>query len=250
MEEKNIIGMLSKTDKILLSNLKNGEMFANEVELKCGLERAAVINSARKLLSLNLIKIESITKSRLRLTYLGQKYLKEGLPEYRVFCFAKKNKTFEYKQLFSSIVMDKDELNAAIGVLKRLSAIKVDGSKISVNLDLSSLIEERNVILKSVENNENVDYKFVQDFIKRGIIEQINEINEKFSITLSGVKIIKDPEFNKDYIDKISTNDIKNWQGLNFRGYIENPEIISSLSGKTNVKTKFISLIKNAMVSM
>ncbi len=250
MEEKNIIGMLSKTDKILLSNLKNGEMFANEVELKCGLERAAVINSARKLLSLNLINIESITKSRLRLTYLGQKYLKEGLPEYRVFCFAKKNKTFEYKQLFSSIVMDKDELNAAIGVLKRLSAIKVDGGKISVNLDPSSLIEERNVILKSVENNENVDYKFVQDFIKRGIIEQINEINEKFSITLSGVKIIKDPEFNKDYIDKISTNDIKNWQGLNFRGYIENPEIISSLSGKTNVKTKFISLIKNAMVSM
>lgn len=70
MEEKNIIRMLSKTDKILLSALENGEMFSNEVELKCGLERAAVINSARKLLSLGLVNIESITETVFRLTPL------------------------------------------------------------------------------------------------------------------------------------------------------------------------------------
>ena len=250
MEEKNIIRMLSKTDKILLSALENGEMFSNEVELKCGLERAAVINSARKLLSLGLVNIESITETMFRLTPLGQKYLKEGLPEYRVFDFARINKTFEYKQLFSSVPMDKDELNAAIGVLKRLLAINVEGGKITANLDKSSQIEERNKILISIENGKNIDFNSVQDFIKRGIIEQINEIKEKFSITKEGIKILKNPEFSKEFIDKLSTNNIKNWQGLSFREYSENPEILSSLSGKTNIKTKFISLIKDAMVSM
>lgn len=250
MEEENIIRMLNKTDKILLSALENGEMFSSEIEIKYALERAAVINSARKLFSLNLVKVDNITASTLRLTSLGQKYLKEGLPEYRVFDLVRRNKTVEYKQLFSSVPMEKDELNAAIGVLKRMLAINIEGGKITVNPDKSARVEEQNSVLAAVEKEQNVSYEGIADLLRRGIIEQVSEIREKFSITQAGIKVLKNSDFKVEYIDKLSSNNIKNWNGLKFREYSEKPEILDSLSGKLNVKTKFISLIKDAMVSM
>ena len=250
MEEEKIIRMLNKTDKTLLSAIESQDMFSSEIELKYALERTAVINSARKLFSLGLVKIDNITLNRLRLTSLGEKYLKEGLPEYRVFEFLIVNKVVEYKQLFSSVPMEKNELNAAIGVLKKMSAINIDGGKITVNPDKLENVEEQNEILRKIEEDGEADYPGIADLIRRGIIEQVSEIREKFSITQSGIKIIKNSEFKVDYIDKLSPNNIKNWEGLKFREYSERPEILESLSGNLNIKTKFISFIKDAMVSM
>ena len=146
MEEEKIIRMLNKTDKVLLSAIKSEDMFSSEIELKYALERAAVINSARKLFSLGLIKIDNITENKLRLTSIGQKYLKEGLPEYRVFEFLVGNKEVEYKQLFLSIPMEKNELNAAIGVLKKMLAINVEVGKITVNPEGLKKVEEQNEV--------------------------------------------------------------------------------------------------------
>ncbi|MCL4376555.1 MAG: phenylalanine--tRNA ligase subunit alpha [Candidatus Parvarchaeota archaeon] len=250
MEEEKIIRMLNKTDKILLSAIEKEDMFSSEIELKYALERAAVINSARKLFSLGLVKIDNITANKLRLTPLGQKYLKEGLPEYRVFDFLKRNETVEYKQLFYSIPMEKNELNASIGVLKKMLAINVEGGKITVNTDKLEKVEEQNEVLQAVEKEQNVNYDGIADLIRRGIIEQASEIREKFSITQLGIKILKNSEFTVEYVDKLSPGNIKNWNGLKFREYSEKPEIFDSLSGNLNVKTKFISLIKDAMISM
>ncbi|MGC8533484.1 MAG: phenylalanine--tRNA ligase subunit alpha [Candidatus Parvarchaeum sp.] len=250
MEEEDIIRMLNKTDKIVLSSLQKGEMFSSEIEIKYALERAAVINSARKLFSLGLVKIDNIATNGLRLTALGQKYLKEGLPEYRVFEFLRHNKIVEYKQLFSSVPMEKNELNAAVGVLKRMLAINIEGGKITVNLDKSEKVEQQNSVLQMVEKEQNVNYDGINDLIRRGIVEQVNEIKEKFSITRTGINVLKNSEFKTDYVDKLSPNNIKNWERLKFREYSEKPEIFDSLSGKLNVKTKFISFIKDAMVSM
>ncbi|MCW1294987.1 MAG: hypothetical protein QXP07_04020, partial [Candidatus Parvarchaeum sp.] len=222
--EEDTIRMLNKTDKIVLSALEKGEMFSSELELKYALERAAVINSARKLFSLGLIKIDSITANTIRLTDLGQKYLKDGLPEYRVFEFLRHNKTVEYKQLFSSVPMEKDELNAAIGVLKRMLAINIEGGKITVNPDKSAKVEEQNRVLQIVEKEQNVNYDGTADLIRRGIMEQVSEIKEKFSITPAGIKLLKNSEFKAEYIDKLSPNNIKNWDGLKFREYSEKPE--------------------------
>ena len=250
MEEEKIIRMLSKTDKTLLSAIENEDMFSSELELKYALERAAVINSARKLFSLGLAKIDNITINKLRLTSLGQKYLKEGLPEYKVFEFLRRNNVVEYKQLFSSVPIEKDELNASIGVLKKMLAINVEGGKITVNPDKFAKVEAQNGILQTVEKEQDVNYESVADLIRRGIIEEVSEIREKVSITQFGIKILKNGEFTVEYIDKLSPNNIKNWEELKFREYSEKPEILDSLSGNLNVKTKFISLIKDAMVSM
>lgn len=250
MEEENIIRMLNKNDKMLLSALEHSEMFSSEIELKYALERSTVIKSARKLFSLGLVKIDNVTSNKIRLTSLGQKYLKEGLPEYRLFDFLRRNKIVEYKQLLFSVSMDKDEINAAIGVLKRMLAININGGKITVNLDKAAEVEEKNRVLVAVEKEQDVNYDVASDLIRRGIIEQINEIKEKFSITQFGIKVLKNSEFKEDYIDKLSPDNIKNWGGLKFREYGEKPEIPGSLSGKMNVKDKFISLIKDAMVSM
>ena len=145
MEEEKIIRMLSKTDKTLLSAIENEDMFSSELELKYALERAAVINSARKLFSLGLAKIDNITINKLRLTSLGQKYLKEGLPEYKVFEFLRRNNVVEYKQLFSSVPIEKDELNASIGVLKKMLAINVEGGN-----DCLSFLRYNHTILQLI----------------------------------------------------------------------------------------------------
>lgn len=251
MEKENPVRMLNKTDKRLLFLLKNEDMFSYEVESKENLDRPSVINSARKLLSLGMIKIDNITGTSLGLTDLGKKYLQEGLPEFRIVSFLRRNGTVEYKQLFSSVPLEKNELNAAIGALKKFSVVNVENGKMSLYPDRSEDISRKNGILQAVEKGEPTDYaEGVDDLLKRGILEESNEIREKFSVTAAGRQALKDKDFLVDYADKLSTDLIKNWKDVKFREYTRNPEILDSLSGKTNVKTKFISFIKDAMVSM
>ncbi len=251
MDDKNIIKLLNKTDKTLLSLLKDGSLFSSEIEIKEGIERAAIINSARKMLSAGLIKIDRITDTKLRLTSLGRKYLEEGLPEYNIANLLKSNKNVDYKLLSANVSLDKNELNAAIGSLKKFSIIRIDEGKITANLDKLGDIEKKNNILSEIEEDKPVEYKEgLEDLIKRGIIERADEIKEEFSITNYGKNILNEKEFNSDYIDKLSTSQIKNWENLKFREYSRNPEIIDSLSGKMNIKSKFMSFIKDVMVSM
>ena len=250
MEKENIIRMLNKTDKAVMTSLVNGEMFSTEIETNKALERSAVINSARKLLSLGLIRIDNITSTGVRLTALGKQYLTEGLPEYRVFNFIKKHGAVTYKQIFSGLSMDKNELNAAVGSLKKSSFITVEKDRVTINPDKEKEIVRKNSMLSAVEGGQSIDPEEISDLIKRGIVEQIESIREKLSITVLGKEITKDRGFAEEYLDKLSADNIKNWEGLRFREYSRNPEILNSLSGRSNIKTKFISFIKDAMVSM
>ena len=118
MEDKNIIRVLNKVDKSILLLLEGSDKFSDEIELSTALDRSSVINSGRKMLSLGLIKIEGIEEAQFILTKNGEVYLKEGLPEYRIFNFIKNNVTVTYSQLYN-MGMDKNEITAAIGYLKK-----------------------------------------------------------------------------------------------------------------------------------
>ncbi|EGD71922.1 MAG: Phenylalanyl-tRNA synthetase class IIc [Candidatus Parvarchaeum acidophilus ARMAN-5_'5-way FS'] len=249
MEDKNIIRVLNKVDKSILLLLEGSDKFSDEIELSTALDRSSVINSGRKMLSLGLIKIEGIEEAQFILTKNGEVYLKEGLPEYRIFNFIKNNVTVTYSQLYN-MGMDKNEITAAIGYLKKSGVLLEEKGKLSVDTKMESRLENRNKILYAVYKGLIKETEDLTDLLRRGIIENISKVREKFSITPLGNKIIKDSEFNEDLIDKLSKDNIKNWEGLKFREYADNPEILSSLSGKLNIKTKFSSFIKDVMISM
>ena len=250
MEDENTIRLLNKADKQVLRSLEKGDKFSDELELSTGLERSAVINSGRKMLSLDLVKMDGITGEEILLTELGKKYLSEGLPEYRVFEFIKRNGSVEYRQIFSDIGMEKDEISAAIGYLKKYSIIIDRGGKLTTDKDKEKQIYGRNSMLSQIKEGKSIDEGSADDLFKRGILERMSKLREKFSITSAGNRVINNKEFNVDLVDVLSSENIKEWEGLKFREYSRNPEILNSLSGKLNVKTMFSSFIKDVMVSM
>ena len=250
MEDEKIIRTLNKADKQILQLLQKEEKFADEIELSAGLEKSAVVNSGRKMLSLGLVKISGIISVNLSLTVSGKNYLEEGLPELRIYNFIQKHKGVEYKQLFSDTSLDKNEIAVAIGSLKKNDALKEENGRLFVKTEGGDAIKTRQDMLAAVAENKLNGSEDVQDLIKRGIIADISKIRDKFSITDLGRKIINNKEFSAEVVDKLSVENIRNWQNLRFREYSSRPEILDSLSGKLNVKTKFSNFIKNVMLSI
>ncbi len=250
MEDEKIIRMLNKVDKKILLLLEKEDKFSDEIELTTKLEKSAIINSGRKMMTLGLIKIEGISKEEVQLTENGRRYLKEGLPEYRVFKFISSNGSVDYKKLSIDLGMDKNEINAAIGYLKKSGILTEKNGILSVEGEKHDYIDERNSILSSINDHMPANASLFTDMFKRGIIENISSVREKFSITPLGKIIIKNEEFWVDMIDKLSKENITNWENLKFRRYSDNPEILNAISGKLNIKTKFSSFIKDVMVSM
>lgn len=250
MEQEKIIKMLNKVDKRILEIINSGEKFVDELEILTGFEKPAIINSGRKMMSFGLVKITGITSESLVLTDNGKKYLKDGLPEFVIFNFIKKYGEVEYKQLFLDTGLDKNEIAGAIGFLRKEGMLIEKNGKISVNLEKQADIEKKNKFLLEVGENKQADETDFSDLFRRNIVERITRIRDVFSITTLGKNIIKNKDFHVELIDKLSTENIKNWRGLTFREYGNMPEIPSIIAGKSNIKTKFSEFIKDVLVSM
>ena len=95
MNYNEIIESLSENDKKLLLNAKERTSIDN-ISNKIPLDLDTVRASVRKVFSLDLVKIENETTVNYRLTAVGKGYLKNGLPEYRVFKLLSAKKEINY----------------------------------------------------------------------------------------------------------------------------------------------------------
>ncbi len=245
---------LNTNDKIVLYHFSgnNDNKFGVKFE---ELDNDVISKSERKLLSLGLITLNNIVRYSYKLTDLGSNYLKLGLPEIRLANLLSKS-DLSYSEALSRFNMDKNELNAAIGVLKRFKLIDISNHKIHLIGDPSILSIRTDLILNV---NKSLDLKgfennLIDEFIKRGIIEKSIIENTDGKLTDFGKSVVNSPYFFQIAIDKLTPEMIIDWNNLGkdkiFMSYDLNAQNPIPIFGRKNVVKNFIKLIRDTFLSM
>jgi phenylalanyl-tRNA synthetase alpha chain len=250
MEADALAEQLNGTDKLLLSAIKDSPGFISELSAKLNVDKTALLNSTRKLLTYNLVTVINELNLKYTLSESGKIYLKNGLPEYFLYEFLNKTSGATYEHL-REIGLEKDELSAAIGNLKKSGILQMDNNLLMVDKNKSKTLEYKNMLLKAVsEEKPIIETDEVKDLLKRGIILRSETINEKVEIAPLGINVIKSTKFKKDLIDRLTPEIIKNWRGLEFREYNLETEPPIPLSGRKNIAKEFMSKMKDVLVAM
>lgn len=250
MVKDSIADFLNKTEKALLIAISTSPQSLSEISAATAVEKTALLNAARKLFGYNLVKISNEITVKYKLSELGEKYVDKGLPELLLVEYLEKNQDLPYERL-NEVYLEKNELSAAIGNLKKNKVIDIINGKIKLNETKVSDILSREAILKSIQNGKDVEEtEDLKDLVRRSILEKIEEVNERIEITKEGISVIKSGDFNKELVDKLTPDLIKKWEGAKFREYdlLAHPPV--PLSGKRNIAKQFISHMKDVLVAM
>lgn len=219
------------------------------------LDKDTVSKSERKLLSLGLIRITSNVNFKYSLTELGRDYLKNRLPEVRLVEFLSSSGA-PYGEILNKLKMSKEELNAAIGVLRRFGLIEVSNGKIYLKGD-SSVIENRSKFIEAISKDLDLskfDNSLFDEFLKRGIIEKSIEEMHEGVLTDLGKEVIESPYFFQVSIDRLTPDIIMEWDKIGkdkiFMSYDLNADVPIPVFGRKNIVKDFIKLIKDVFLSM
>ena len=251
MEIDRIAESLSRSEKTVLSQATSGPSYLSDIEIKTGLEKSAVYNAARKLSASGLVVMSSDAGVHYVLTALGKRYLERGLPEYVLARAALDNGKTDFKSL-SAEGLDRDEISVAVGLLRKNKAINVaqDGAITIAKKDIKDL-EMKNLILKSINDGSDVSGNAgLEDLIRRKIVEEIEEIHEKITITKDGIAVTLSPAFKAVLVDKLTPDVIRDWSKIKFREYSLDAEVPTPFYGKKHITKLFVDRIKDVMTVM
>ncbi len=222
---KQLIAGLHPLERKVIPYLKD-KVKLSELVKKTKLKEVEVMRALQWLENKNVLKIKLNFSEEIKLDKLGENYKKQGLPE-KKFLNSIKGET-----KVASIKLDKQELNACIGILKRQGAINI--SKKSKEL-IVSITEQGKKLLKKDSLEEALLKKLPMDLEKlkpeeklafknlsarKGIIK--TELVKERTILLNetGKKLAKEKLIDK-FIDSLTPKMLENssWKGKEFRSY-------------------------------
>ncbi|MFH1439914.1 MAG: phenylalanine--tRNA ligase subunit alpha [Candidatus Woesearchaeota archaeon] len=221
--ERRVLPLLVRTNSL------NGVM--NDTKLPL----AAVMRAFQWLENKEIVTIKEEIKEVVQLNKIGISASKHGLPEKR-FISAIKDKPLDASELIKEAKLEKDELNACIGILRKKAAIdiKKDGnvmiisiteqgkkmlSKESLEESFLKRLSEGSVELKTLKDEERFVF---ENFKKRkDFVEVITLKLKSAELTELGKEIIKIGIKDVKVVDRLTHDMLKkgSWEGKTFRRY-------------------------------
>ena len=144
---KDLIRSLHPLERKVVPNLKNN-ITLKELAKSSKLQEVEAMRALQWLENKKVLKSEQNITEEISLSDLGKKYLKKGLPERRLLEEVK-DKPLQIREL----KLEKDELNIALGELKKKAAIQL-GKEISITDQGKKLLEKETLeekFLKSLK---------------------------------------------------------------------------------------------------
>ena len=256
---KQLLGSLHPLERKTLPKLKEG-ITLGELVVETGLKEIEVMRALQWMENKGILKISQELKEVINLDTNGINYKEKGLPERRFLEQIKDKK----EARVSDIVIPKDELNIAIGALRKKAAIDLRKDQ---NGNLMASITEQGKNLIQKESFEEIflkklpmevskltpEEKFAYDsLIKRKEIIKADVVKLRtVNMTDIGLRLSKE-KISSNFIDTITADMLKegSWKGKDFRSYDIKINVPKVFAGKKQHYRAFIDDIRHKLISL
>ncbi len=258
--EKELISKLHQFERKVLPLLTE----INELKAlakKTGLQEIEVMRAFQWLQNKNILKINKELKEIVELESNGILYLKKGLPEKRFLNILKDKEPLQAEEIKKSADLTGEELNVAIGILKRNNLINIQqgliisltekGKKYSKEESgEEKLLRKLPINIKELTKEE---LKTLEELKRRKNFIKIS-LEKIFTVELTGLgrNLAKEKLLKEDFADNLTSEMLRtgSWSNVKFRHYDVEINVPRIYSGKLHPLTQAIDYIKKIWIEM
>jgi len=227
--------------KVLQAVNGKEEIKLTEIIENSNLKEAEVMRAINWLKEKGYLNFNKVEIRKIVLGENGKKYLKEGLPEIKLLKEVINYKEVNINKLIKELNLEKEEVNIAIGVLKKKGLIYITKEKNVLILSKTELSEKylKDYInpliafkkLRNVNELSKNEVLILKEFSKRKkILKEVVEKDFLIKLTDKGKEIInfiKRKNIELDFIENITEEVIKKelWKKKEFRAYDINSKV-------------------------
>ncbi|MBR9682990.1 phenylalanine--tRNA ligase subunit alpha [Candidatus Woesearchaeota archaeon] len=258
---KNLVAKLHPLERKVLPVLAKEINFSQIVE-KSGLQGVEVMRALQWLENKEVLKIISEKKKRVSLDANGKKYSEEGLPERR-FLEALSEDFLNLSAVAKKSHLDKEELNACLGLLKRKLAIDIQKEEelmVKLGPQGKILLDKKTPEEDFLNKKFPLDFDSVTDLDKLALdnllqrkgfvkVEEVKDVSVE--LTPFGKELVK-ADLGEDVMGKLTAGLLKTgkWKDKKFREYDVEINVPQINGGKKHFVNEAVDYIKNIWLEM
>ncbi len=236
MEPETLIRSLSPIERKVVPHLVDKKS-VSALAKEAGVPEVEAMRAARYLSNKEVLTLRKQERSEWELTERGQDALEHGLPEERFLSTLDKPRTLqEIKKLAK---LDDQELNAAIGALRKAGSIEM-GKTVSRKSETIDSFAERWKARTGLEGYE-----------KRGLVERSTTTSYAITLTALGKKLAK-TDLGKAPEERVTSGMLADgtWKGKTFRVYDVTTGVPERDFGRAHFVQEAITAIKRLWIEM
>jgi phenylalanyl-tRNA synthetase alpha chain len=256
-----LISKLHFLERKVLPTLKSKSELKDIVKIS-KLQEIEVMRALQWLENKEVLTIDKQEKKVVNLDSNGLKYQKEGFPE-RKFLEVLTEDFQSLSEIAKKSKLDKEELNACIGILKRKVAIDVKKEKeleVKLGSQANKILKEGTFEEKFLEKEFPVDLDSIQDIDKLAFDELKKRKNflkiedeKKLTIVLTelGEQLVKE-DLSGEFINRLTPGMLKtgSWKDKSFRAYDVEINVPKVYPGKKHFVNQAVEYAKQVWIDM
>ncbi|RMF07120.1 phenylalanine--tRNA ligase subunit alpha [Candidatus Woesearchaeota archaeon] len=262
LKESEIADSLSPLERKVLPLLTKYTLLSELVQ-HSGLQQVEVMRALQWLSNKKLITLSTEEKEIVELAENGKAYLEKGLPEKRFLrALSEAEKGLPFKEIASKSGLEKQELNASLGLLKSRGAIEIDRGIVSITEQGKALLskqtlEEKFLQAIASEPKETAalsdEEKYALDTLKKrqGIIRIVLRKEKIATLTETGRKISK-MDLGANTIEKLTPEIIKKglWKNKTFRRFDVQVNVPKINFGRRHFINEAVDYVRRIWIEM
>jgi len=227
------------------------------------LKDVEIMRALQWLTNKKIIELKEDSKEIVVLGPNGKKYLSEGLPEKRLLEALRKGQ-LTINQAKAKANLSKEELNIALGVLRKKAAIFITKER---DLVIKMMDQGKNILQKGFMEEQFIQKEFplsVEDLSpeekfsfeqlrRRKDIIKLELVKTKtFKLTDLGKEVVKENVEASDIIDSLTGNILKTsaWKGKAFRRYDIEANVPKLFAAKKQPYRRFLDEVRQSFLAM
>ncbi|MBS3107605.1 phenylalanine--tRNA ligase subunit alpha [Candidatus Woesearchaeota archaeon] len=259
MSHEDIISKLHPLERKVLPLLEQGISFDTLLAKATSMKEIELMRALQWLENKKVIDLKVDIKEVVDLDENGKNYLAEGLPERRLLSQVKKNTKV------ADIDITKDELSAALGILRKKAAITIEKKSEGLFLSITpagekslqkesleeSFLKKLPIELKDLKDED----KFALESLKqrkRIIKTDIRKIRTIFLTSVGKEIILKDLKKVSSSIDRLDPAMLQtsSWKNKSFRKFDVSINVPKIIAGRRQPYLEFLNDIKRKLVGL
>ena len=261
MKIDQIIAKLTKNELIVLPLIKKETSF-DDLLKQTGLKEVELMRALQWLQNKGLITLKHDLKELVILEENGKKYKKIRLPERRLLNALLKFNQLSLDEAKRVASLSKEELSAALGILKQKGAIALSAGNIAITTIGKQLAKKQSLEEKFLQLEFPIEKKDLKpeqlhalnSLSKRKGIVKIKIVKRRFaSPTPIGLKIIKSKKLKPEELIEALTPEMLikgTWKSRRFRAYDVEINVPPVYLGKKQPYRRFLDEIREKLIAM